>query len=157
MDVYTAAITELLARLAWHTTAGQTPARLLDGWAFNDKPMSRMDGIKNFPAVSLTIPEMSEAYRPRVFGVGTMKFEFFVSTKTGDVLTVHTAAIALALDAIERRGNLLAAVDAGLHGALAKPFEASVGNAQITDLSLNSKVTLTLMVRPFERGNRRRL
>ncbi len=157
MDIYSAAIAELVTRLTWHTTAGQTPARLLDGWSFNDRPLARMDGIKDFPAISITIPEMTETYRARAFGVGTMKFEFFVSTSTGAALTAHTSGIALAIDAIERRGNALAAVDPGLHGSLVKPFEVSVGNAQITDLSLNSKVSLTLMVKPFERGNRRRI
>jgi hypothetical protein len=157
MDIYSSVIAEIITRLTWHTTAGQTPARLLDGWTFYDRPTARIDGSKNFPALMLMLPEFSETYRARAYGIGALKFEFQVSTKTSDTLVTHTAAVALALDAVERRATTGAEVDAGLAGALYRPFEASAGGSQVTDLSLTSKVTLSMIPKAFNRGDRRRL
>ncbi len=156
MDIYSAAINELVTRLTWHTTKAQTPARLMATWTFFDKPTSRIDGVKDFPALMILMPDMAETYRARAFGIGAMKFEFQVSTLTSADLITHTAAVALAMDCVERRATLGAEVDPGLAGTLMKPFEASAGGQQATDLTLTTKITLSVMPKPFERGNRRR-
>jgi len=154
MDVYSAAIAEIIARLTWHTGASN---RLMWGWTFFDRPVTRMDGVKDFPALMVTPPDITESYRPRYYGTGTMRFDFLVSTPTSAPLTTHTAAVALAIDAVERRATAAAEVDPGLAGTILKPFEASVGSGPITDLTITSKVTLSLMPKAFNRGNRRRV
>lgn len=157
MDIYSAAINELVTRLTWHTARSQTPARLMGTWTFFDRPTTRIDGVKDFPALMILLPEFSEAYRARAYGVGSMKFEFQVSTPTSATLITHTAAVALAIDCVERRATVGAELDPGLAGTLMKPFDVSAGGQQGTDLSLTTKITLSVMPKPFERGNRRRL
>jgi len=157
MDIYSAAINELVTRLTWHTAKNQTPARLMASWTFLDRPTTRFDGVKDFPALMLLLPDLSETFRPRAYGIGSIKFQFEVSTLTSGTLIEHTQAVALAMDCVELRATLAATADAGLAGTLFKPFEMSAGPSQVTDLSMTSKVTLTMMPKAFERGNRRRL
>lgn len=156
MDIYSSAVNEIVTRLTWHT-ATATPARLLAGWSFVDRPMSRVDGVRDFPSIAIGIPEIAEDFRARHYGTALMKLDIYVSTKTTDTVMTHTAAVALALDAIECRATSGAELDAGLVGTLLKPFDVSIANAQIAELAVTSKVTLSLAIKAFNRGNRRRV
>jgi len=141
--------------LTFHSTTA-TPARILNGWKFSPIPVASVDGLRDFPSLRPTAPEGTEEYRPRI-GVGTMRFEYFVATDRQLGLVVHSTAVAISLDAVERSGDAAALPDPGMSGSLCKPFDCSFGNVQISDLSITTRVVLTLMVRLFDRGNRRRI
>jgi hypothetical protein len=155
MGTYSTPIKNLFDRLVYHTTAGQMPLRLLDGWKFEPVPRQSVEGLTDLPAVSLYIPNLTATFRPTRQEEMKMSVNLLVSVKRDsgdDSLVQLIQAVELVMDAINY--DETGALKPVIKGTL-KPFSWSMTGNFVVDTSLNGQVSISLDPRIVELGRRR--
>jgi len=152
MGIYSTPVSDLIARLIYQTTSGQTPARLLDGWKFEAIPVASVEGLADLPAIRLYVPDISGTYRPTRLETGSISVRLIISTKRDDGLIALIEKVELVMDAISYDTAGLRSL--ALKGTL-KPWSWNMGNNFVVDNSLNGQVSITLEPKVAEFGQRR--
>lgn len=146
-----APVAKLIERLELSVKPGQR----LDGWKLHVLPVERIDGLKDFPFVAVELPTWSEAYRSAKVVLPTLSVVLNVGTakeKTG--LAGHLKALSDVLNAVELNVETPRVIDPGLSGTILRPFEVAARETQTLDISLLTKLTLTIEAKPALRGRR---
>ncbi len=153
MSVYGNPISALIDRLAYHTTTGLDPARMLDGWKWFDMPLEHPDGQQDFPSLQLFLPDISETSR-NAFGQGALRVKLSVSVARNQVKAVAALmdGVAAVINAIETDTN--GNIDVTLNRTIKTKAEFSAGNGFSSPNALTLEVIVSLMPKLFERGQR---
>ena len=151
MGIYKSPIDEIVARMAYHTGAGQ----LLAAYQWHPLPQTGADGVDDYPSIRLLIPDLSESYRASRHGNSSMNVRLGVAVAKEDGIPALMAAIEAVIDCVEI--NTSDEVDAGLSGTTMKPVAFRVSTPFATETSLSAPIVIDVTPRPFNRGNRRSL
>ncbi len=161
MGQFSTPIAALIARLDYHTLAGQDPARLLDGFKWESTPVESVQGLSDLPAVRIYCPEASGTYRPTTLQEGAVNVTLNVLTVRTEGIVAHMEALEKVMDALaidhESNGTRHQVAGQTRHtlAGLIKPLSWSVAAATSIETSLQSIVTLNLTTRPSELGSTR--
>lgn len=152
MGDYSAVVTELGTRLTYHATTA-TPARILNGFQLRLSAVRETVGQRDHPFVELYGVEGNEEYVPNDLLKATLTVQLVVGTLRSDGPTGHLAAVEKVLDAIET--NSSGVLDPSLNRKLISRLEMNFSASSETDLTMNSIVTVRMMLHPQSRGARR--
>lgn len=152
MPIFSTPMADIIARLKFHTTLGQTPKRMLDGWKFEDVPLTDVEGLKDLPGVRIYVPDVGGDYRPSRNESGTMKVRLVLATSRKLGLVEHLKGVELVMDALnysDASGQVK-----WLAGSV-KPWSWSTEDNFIVDTSINSQVSIVIEPKVVEIGKRR--
>jgi len=148
-------LAEMIARLEYHATSAQVPARLLDGLKFYPAGIQRTEGQDDFPYCEFKGMTGGESYR----GAGRVGLAqpslillFEIANKRGDGHPALMTWVEKVLDAIET--DITGAVKPSLNGTR-RPFDVAITQNFTLDASLNAVITVTVEPKIVERGKRR--
>lgn len=149
MGRYAAVVTELIARMNFHKGTGQ----MLQGLGFRETPEVQTDGLKDFPWAMFFLPSITESYHVRNIADSTLRLNLAITTDRKYGIPALLVWVEKVMDALETNRTTLA-YDPNL-GGTTKPFEMEMANAFALDLSLTAQITITVMPKPMQRGQRR--
>lgn len=157
MGDYSRPLIELAARMVYHTLAGQSPARMLEGMMWFPYPQMRTEGQDDFPYVQMSQVTGGEVYRPGA-RPGLVQPSLIVTMEVAnkrDASNGHPELMAWVekvVDALET--DITGAVNPNL-GGTRRPFDVQITSNTALDASLTSVLTITVEPRIIERGERR--
>lgn len=154
MGRYSSVVDAINRRINAHRAAGQ----MLAGIKFSDTPVVDVEGQSDFPIIRHWLPELGE--RPNggwaiIDGLMTLNLTVSTSRKVG--LVAHIEKLELVMDALETPidGEAAGEGELTVEGATAKPAVLAMKDPFVTDLSINSQITISVLPKPVSRGRRR--
>lgn len=157
MGDYSRPLIEIAARMTYHTLAGQSPARMLQGMKWFAYPQMRTEGQNDFPYVQMSTVTGGEVYRAGA-RPGLVQPSLVVTLEVAnkrDANNGHPELMAIVekvMDALET--DTTGAVNPNL-GGTRRPFDMQITSNTALDASLTTVLTITIEPRIIERGDRR--
>lgn len=124
----------------------------LYGFKLVTLPTEEAEGEDSFPVIRLFIPGVVEEPRNVAHVVVTVAVRMTISTRRSLGIAELAAKTDAMLDAIETEHG--GGLDLTFGGILARPMEFAYGSAFSTTLSMTNEVTVSMMLRPRDRGSR---
>lgn len=157
MGDYSRPLIELASRMVYHTTAGQSPARILEGAKWYPYPQQRTEGQDDFPYVQMSSVTGGEVYRAGS-RPGLVQPSLIVTIEVSNKRDSNNghpelmAWVEKVLDAMET--DTTGVVRPSLDGTM-RPFDMQITQDIALDASLTKVITVTIVPKVVERGNRR--
>lgn len=150
MGRYSTPIGSLIARLKYHATPHQTPARRLAGFKIIETPTTETEGEKDLPNVRVVIPDFNEHFVAARNLDGKIEIKILIGSARAKGLVVLMQVIERVLDAIQTDEN---GYVSGLPG-LARHFDCKVEGSTSGTTALTAPLTLFLTPVKHEVGKR---
>lgn len=150
-------LTALQTRLTYHTTAGQSPARILEGLNWEVTPVVSLTGVSDLPALRQRPSSLIEEVRPggRLPTVaGTISKQLLLQTAKSAGEPAMWTWVEKVLDALQTAHDATGALDVSLTGKLREPMGVTVEVTDVLDISYQVTINLELQARPARAGGR---
>lgn len=151
MGRYSTPIQDLIDRLTYHATTGQTPARMLDGLKIVAIPEKDVEGSADLPNVRLFVPDFHEHFSGGRNVDGHILLKLHIATQREKGLPESmswTEKIMNALQISTTTGQRTALAGTARH------FDVEAKDGHATDRALNVYLMITLQPFKHEVGSR---
>lgn len=155
MGKLSAPFSAIITRLAYHTLAGQTPTRILDGWNWDPIPVQEVAGAKSFPFLRMFAPTGIEIFIPRDMGKGNLSVDFAVLTDKTLGIPAHMQAIEKFTDALRMLPETPTRPDISLARTTLMAFTWTLAANYALDISFFARITIALETQVYNLGSSR--